>query len=82
MDFVLAIQERPPIGGAHHYTKAGLLGMVAAWLARVPVRVHSFTGQVWLTRTGFLRWLLKLTDKLIASIATDVLVDSPSQRDF
>ena len=62
--------------------KAGLLGMVAAWLARVPVRVHSFTGQVWLTRTGFLRWLLKLTDKLIASIATDVLVDSPSQRDF
>ena len=37
--------------------KAGLLGMTAAWLARVPVRVHSFTGQVWVTRTGFLRWL-------------------------
>lgn len=62
--------------------KAGLLGMMGAWLARVPVRVHSFTGQVWLTRTGFLRWFLKLTDKLIASMATDVLVDSPSQRDF
>ena len=61
--------------------KAGLLGMVAL-VARVPVRVHSFTGQVWLTRTGFLRWLLKLTDKLIAAMATDILVDSSSQRDF
>jgi len=62
--------------------KAGLLGMMAAWLARVPVRVHSFTGQVWVTRTGFMRWLLKAADKRIAAMATDVLVDSPSQRDF
>jgi glycosyltransferase involved in cell wall biosynthesis len=62
--------------------KAGLLGMLAAWLARVPVRVHSFTGQVWVTRTGFMRCLLKTADKLIVAIATDVLVDSPSQRDF
>ena len=62
--------------------KAGLLGMIAAWLARVPMRVHSFTGQVWVMRTGFMRWLLKATDKLIVAMATDVLVDSPSQRDF
>lgn len=62
--------------------KAGLLGMLAAWLARVPVRIHSFTGQVWVTRTGFMRWLLKAADKCIAAMATDVLVDSPSQRDF
>ena len=62
--------------------KAGLLSMAAAWLARVPVRVHSFTGQVWVTRTGFMRWFLKATDKIIAAMATDVLVDSPSQRDF
>ncbi|MDC3409996.1 glycosyltransferase family 4 protein [Alphaproteobacteria bacterium] len=62
--------------------KAGLLGMLAAWLARVPVRVHSFTGQVWVTRTGFMRRLLKAADELIAAMATDVLVDSPSQQDF
>ena len=62
--------------------KAGLLGMLAAWLARVPLRMHSFTGQVWVTRTGFMRWFLKEADKLIAAMATDVLVDSPSQRDF
>ena len=62
--------------------KAGLLGMMAAWLARVPVRVHSFTGQVWVTRSGPMRWLLKLADKCIVVMATDVLVDSPSQRAF
>jgi len=62
--------------------KAGFLGMLAAWLARVPLRVHSFTGQVWVTRAGLMRWLLKEADKLIAAMATDVLVDSPSQRDF
>lgn len=62
--------------------KAGLLGLMAAWMARVPVRVHCFTGQVWVTRKGLLRRLLKEADRLIASMATDVLVDSSSQRDF
>lgn len=69
--------------GVHTITpKAGLLGMGAAWLARVPVRVHSFTGQVWVTRRGPMRWMLKAADKCIAVMATDVLVDSPSQQDF
>jgi glycosyltransferase involved in cell wall biosynthesis len=73
--------DRPNV--VHTITpKAGLLGMVAAWLARVPVRVHSFTGQVWVTRRGPMRWLLKGADKCIAALATDVLVDSPSQRNF
>lgn len=62
--------------------KAGLLGMAAAWLARVPVRVHSFTGQVWVTRKGPMRYLLKGADQCIAAMATNTLVDSPSQRDF
>jgi glycosyltransferase involved in cell wall biosynthesis len=62
--------------------KAGLLGMCAAWLARVPVRVHTFTGQVWVTRQGPMRWVLKAADQCIAVLATDVLVDSPSQRNF
>lgn len=62
--------------------KAGLLAMLAARAARVPVRVHVFTGQVWATRAGPARWLLKLADRVIARCATHVLVDSPSQRDF
>ena len=62
--------------------KAGLLGMGAAFFARVPVRVHTFTGQVWATKSGVGRALLRFLDKLIAGFATHVLVDSHSQRKF
>ena len=62
--------------------KAGLLSMAAAWLARIPVRIHTFTGQVWATRKGPARALLRVIDRLIASFATHVLVDSRSQRNF
>jgi glycosyltransferase involved in cell wall biosynthesis len=62
--------------------KSGLLAMVAAFLARVPRRVHCFTGQVWVTRRGFWRWLLKDMDRLLAACATHLLADSASQRRF
>lgn len=62
--------------------KAGLLSLLAAFLSRVPVRIHIFTGQVWVTRSGGKRWFLKTVDKLMAWLATDLLADSPSQRQF
>ncbi len=62
--------------------KTGLLAMVAARLAGVPNRMHTFTGQVWATKRGWKRSLLKQADRLIVHFATQVLVDSPSQRDF
>lgn len=62
--------------------KAGLLGMLASTLAGVPCRIHTFTGQVWATRRGFKRRVLKVADRLIAALTTRALVDSPSQRDF
>lgn len=62
--------------------KAGLLSMSAAWICRVPIRIHIFTGQVWVTRSGFSRWYLKSCDRLIATLATSLLADSPSQREF
>ncbi len=62
--------------------KTGMLAMVAAKLARVPVRIHTFTGQVWVTKQGVGRTLLKWFDKLIGMLATCVLADSASQRDF
>ena len=62
--------------------KTGMLAMLAAWLARVPTRIHTFTGQVWVTKHGAQRILLKWFDKLIGSFAICVLADSPSQRDF
>lgn len=62
--------------------KTGLLTMLAGWLTGVPHRIHTFTGQVWATRCGWRRTALKFFDKLIVRLATRVLVDSPSQRDF
>jgi glycosyltransferase involved in cell wall biosynthesis len=62
--------------------KAGLLAMAAGWLARVPVRIHTFTGQVWAAQKGPARGLLRVMDRLIARLATHVLVDSRSQREF
>jgi lipopolysaccharide/colanic/teichoic acid biosynthesis glycosyltransferase/UDP-N-acetylglucosamine:LPS N-acetylglucosamine transferase len=62
--------------------KAGLLAMTAAWLARIPVRMHTFTGQVWATRRGISRAILRSCDVLVARLATITLADSPSQRDF
>lgn len=62
--------------------KAGLLSMLAASVAGIPVRFHTFTGQVWATRSGIARRVLMLMDWLTARLATQVLTDAPSQRDF
>lgn len=53
--------------------KAGLLCMMAAWLTRVPVRVHTFTGLVWPTASGMLRQVLILTDRVTCGCATHVI---------
>jgi glycosyltransferase involved in cell wall biosynthesis len=62
--------------------KAGLLAMLAGMFAGVHIRIHTFTGQVWVTRGGFMRHLLKAADRLINFAATNILVDSISQREF
>lgn len=53
--------------------KAGLLCMLAAWITRVPRRVHTFTGLVWPTSKGFSRKLLMLTDWLTCACATHII---------
>lgn len=53
--------------------KAGLLCMVAAWLTRVPVRVHTFTGLVFPTAQGLKRKILMLTDAITCACATHII---------
>ena len=58
----------------HSYTpKAGLVTMVAAWLCRVPVRVHTFTGLIFPTEHGFRQKLLIWVDRLICACATKIV---------
>lgn len=66
------LREKPAM--VHSMTpKAGLLCMIAAWLTRVPVRVHTFTGLVFPTSTGLKRKILMLTDRLTCACATHVI---------
>lgn len=62
--------------------KAGLVTALAGKLAGVKHRTHIFTGQVWATRTGVMRWVLKSIDKVIAKCDNHIMVDGMSQRAF
>ena len=62
--------------------KAGLVTALAGKLAGIKHRTHIFTGQVWATKTGMMRWLLKSIDKLIVRCDNHILVDGKSQRAF
>lgn len=65
-------REKPDM--VHSMTpKAGLLCMLAAKMAHVPVRVHTFTGLVWSTAKGLKRCILMLTDWLTCACATHVI---------
>ena len=62
--------------------KAGLLGILAAFFARVPYRCHIFQGEVWASRRGPMRMVLRLADRVIAHAASEVLVVSASERAY
>ena len=53
--------------------KAGMLCMLAAFLTRVPRRVHTFTGLVWPTSKGLKRRILMATDWLTCACATHII---------
>lgn len=70
--FRIFIKEKPQM--VHSMTpKAGLLCMIASWLARVPVRVHTFTGLVFPTAKGLTRRLLMTSDWLTCACATHII---------
>ena len=65
-------REKPDM--VHSMTpKAGLVSMVAAKLAGVPIRIHTFTGLVFPTSTGLKRRILMFTDWLTCACATHVI---------
>ena len=65
-------REKPHM--VHSMTpKAGLLCMMAAWITRVPVRLHTFTGLVFPTARGLKQKILILTDRLTCACATHIV---------
>ena len=71
---IIRVFRREKPYAVHSMTpKAGLLCMIAGWLTRVPVRIHTFTGLVWPTSEGLKRKVLMLTDRITCSCATHVI---------
>ncbi len=60
--------------------KAGLLGMVAACLAKVPIRIYQQRGLRLETTTGFMRKLLVQLEKTAVFCAHQVVCNSESLR--
>ena len=73
-------RERPWL--VHSMTpKAGLICMLAARLAGVPNRMHTFTGLIWPTSHGIKRVILKVMDRLLCSCATVINPEGRGVRD-
>mgnify|MGYP001589021644 FL=1 len=62
--------------------KAGLLCAIAAFMARVPIRLHTFTGQPWMFVTSPLKWLARMADRVIIRLNTRCYADSHSQAAY
>lgn len=65
-------KEKPDI--VHSITpKAGLLSMLAAKFAGVPIRIHTFTGLIFPSKTGILQQILIHMDRILCWSATTVI---------
>ena len=65
------LKQKPMV--VHSITpKAGLLSMLAAKMAGVPIRMHTFTGLIFPTRTGFIQKVLINMDRLLCWSATNI----------
>jgi glycosyltransferase involved in cell wall biosynthesis len=77
----LLIKIKPDI--VHTHTpKAGLIGMWAAFFARVPVRLHTIAGLPWVESKGILRKLLIQIEKITAYPAHTIFPNSKKQMEF
>ena len=73
-------KERPDI--IHSHTpKAGLMGMLAGWLCRIPIRIHTVAGLPLLVHSGFKRKVLNLVERITYRCATSVYPNSHKLRD-
>ena len=62
--------------------KAGLLAAIAGYICRIPIRIHTFTGQTWGEKSSFSWHVYYWLDRLINSVNTVCLTDSFSQSKF
>lgn len=72
---LILIKEKPFI--VHSHTpKAGILGMMAAWITRVPNRLHTVGGLPLLVHRGRMRIILDFVERMTYYCATKVYPNS------
>jgi len=71
----ILIREKPDI--VHTHTpKAGIVGMLASYFARVPARLHTVAGLPLVETTGFKRFILNYVEQLTYRCSTMVYPNS------
>lgn len=74
-------KEKPHI--VHSHTpKAGIIGMLAAFIARVPVRMHTVAGLPLMEAKGIKKRILYAVERLTYRCATHVYPNSKGLMDF
>lgn len=76
---VLLAMLRPDVINAGT-PKAGLLGMLAAWITRVPKRIYTVRGLRYETESGLKRAILRAMERATIRLSTDVVAVSASLR--
>ena len=74
-------QEKPHF--VHSHTpKAGIIGMLAAYIAGVPVRMHTLAGLPLMESTGVKRWVLNTVERITYFCSTNVYPNSKGLETF
>lgn len=73
-------QLRPAIVDAH-MSKPAVIGMLAGWLAKVPIRIYHNHGMALLSSGGWKYWLLRFSEIIACKCATEVIFVSPSNME-
>ena len=77
--YFFLLKQKPLI--IHSHTpKAGLVSMIAGFLARVPIRIHTFTGLIFPSKKGFFQKVLIFFDKVICFCATNIYPEGAGVR--
>jgi len=79
--YLYLVKNRPDI--VYSFTpKAGLLGMIASFFARVPIRVHNIVGMPLMEATGKRKILLKFIERLTYFFSTKLYCNSFGLKDY
>lgn len=76
------LKKEQPVIVHTHTPKAGIVGMLAAKFAGVPIRLHTVAGLPLMEAKGLKRFVLNIVEKLTYSCATRVYPNAKGLKDY